>query len=69
MRTELLIAGESLEMPTSPSRTLGVRELGEVAVPSAEANSVLATVLWIGIGMILQLLPRWENSSAVVTFG
>jgi hypothetical protein len=53
MSTELLLTGESLEMPITPLGTLGVREFGEVAVPIAKANSVLATVLLISIGMIL----------------
>jgi hypothetical protein len=55
MDAELLVAGESLEMPTGPPRTLGVGELGEVTVPTAEANSVLTTVLWVCIRVVFQL--------------
>jgi hypothetical protein len=69
MSPELPIAGKSPEMPTSPSGTLGVREFGKVVVPAAKANSVLVAVLWIGIGVILQLLPRGEDSGAVIAFG
>ena len=69
MSTELLIAGEGLEMSTDPPWTLGVRELGEVTIPRAEADSVLAAVLWIGIGVALQLLPRGEDFGAIVAFG
>jgi hypothetical protein len=68
MSAELPIAGESPEMPTGPSGTLVVRELGEVVVPAAKANSMLAAVPWIGLGMILQLLPRGEDSGAVIAF-
>ena len=68
MSTELLIAGEGPEMAARPPWTLGVRELGEVAIPCAEANSVLVTVLWISIDMVLQLVPRREDFGAVVAF-
>lgn len=43
-----------------------MREFGEVAVPTAKAHPVLATVLWIGIGMILQQLPRGKDSGTVI---
>jgi hypothetical protein len=69
MSAELLIASESLEMPTSRSGTFYVRELGEVAIPAAKANSMLAAVLWIGIGMFLQLMPRREDFGTVIAFG
>ena len=49
MNVELLVAGENLEMPTGPPRTLDVGELGEMTVPIAEASSVLTAVLWVCI--------------------
>jgi hypothetical protein len=38
MDAELLVAGESLEMLTGLSKTLGVGELGEVTVLIAESK-------------------------------
>jgi len=38
MDAELLVAGESLEMPTGLPKTLGVGELGEVTVLIAESK-------------------------------
>ena len=56
MNAELLVAGESLEMPTGLPKTLGVGELGEVTVLIAmKANSVLTAVLWVCIRMVFQL--------------
>lgn len=69
MGTKLPVACESFEMATCPSRTFGMRELGEVTVPTTEANSVLAAVLWMGVDVVLQLLPRGKDYSAVVAFG
>jgi hypothetical protein len=69
MSTELFIAGESLEVPTAPSGTLGVREFGEVAIPTAKANSVLVTMLGVDVDVILQLLPRGKDPSAIVALG
>lgn len=66
MSAELSIAGESLEVATAPSGTLGVRKFGEVAIPTGKANSVLATMLWIGVDVILQLLPRWKDPGAII---
>jgi len=69
MITELFIASESPEVLTAPSGTLGVGEFGEVAIPTAKANSVLVTMFWIGEDMIPQLMPRGKDPGAIITLG
>jgi hypothetical protein len=69
MITELFIASESPEVSTARSGTLGVGEFGEVAIPTAKANSVLVTMIWIGEDMIPQLIPRGKDPGAITTLG
>jgi hypothetical protein len=52
---EFLVAGESLEMPTGPPKTLDMGELGEVVVLIAEPNSVSYPLLSLLSGLLCHL--------------